>query len=672
MHPTNRLPVARFAPLLSLVLACDAPARNPSQGRTYAVEASLTQGRTYELDRYLNIRGNSFSGFSHDGKWVYFLSAVTGTAQVWRAPVEGGWPEQVTWWNERVQRAAPSPASDSLLVSRDMGGNENSQLYLVSGDGSEVKNLTNAPDVKHDFGGWSWDGKRIAFASNARTQADVLAWRAAKKEGKPVGDEPLTSNDVYVLTIGGEAEMVWRAEPGELFSAAGFSPDGTRLLVSRSNGSLDNDLFVLDLTQAGVKRSLTHLTPHQGVAHYDAEWIADGSGLWCIHNEGREFAGLFRWDLASGKREAIRTPEADVETLAVSRDGRTLAIGTAKNGGREIEILDVKSMRGRVLETGFGVPGGIDFFEGAGRIGYTMVGPADPSDVFVADLASRETTRVTRAFLAGIPRESLAVPRAVKYTSFDGTPIEALLYEPVGRGPHPTIVDFHGGPEGQHRPLFNALTQYFCSRGYAVFQPNVRGSTGYGRTFTHLDDVRNRELSVHDGAAGVQWLKAQGLADPKRIAALGGSYGGYMVLASLTLHPDLWAAGVDVVGIANFVTFLENTSGYRRKLRESEYGVAGTAAAPGPDRAFLTEISPIHRVERIRAPLLVIHGEQDPRVPVGEARQIEAALRSLGRPVQSLYYPDEGHGIAKLKNRLDCYPKVVEFLDAHLGRKPSP
>jgi dipeptidyl aminopeptidase/acylaminoacyl peptidase len=216
------------------------------------------------------------------------------------------------------------------------------------------------------------------------------------------------------------------------------------------------------------------------------------------------------------------------------------------------------------------------------------------------------------------------------------------------------------------------LTQYFCSRGYAVFQPNVRGSTGYGRTFTHMDDVRNRELSVRDGAAGVEWLKAQGIADSKRIAVMGGSYGGYMVLASLTLYPDMFAAGVDVVGIASFVSFLENTSGYRRKLRESEYGVAGTQAAPGADRAFLTEISPLNRVKSIQAPLLVIHGEQDPRVPVGEARQIEAALKELGRPVEALYYPDEGHGIAKLKNRLDCYPKVVAFLDKYLAKKPAP
>ena len=177
---------------------------------------------------------------------------------------------------------------------------------------------------------------------------------------------------------------------------------------------------------------------------------------------------------------------------------------------------------------------------------------------------------------------------------------------------------------------------------------------------------------MRDGAAGVEWLKAQGIADPKRIACMGGSYGGYMVLAAITLYPDLWAAAVDIVGIANFVSFLENTSGYRRKLRESEYGVAGTDAAPGPDREFLREISPIHRVKNIKIPLLVIHGEQDPRVPVGEAKQIEAALKELGAPVQALYYPDEGHGIAKLKNRLDCYPKIVDFLDKVLAKKPSP
>ncbi|MFN0207981.1 MAG: prolyl oligopeptidase family serine peptidase [Planctomycetota bacterium] len=650
----------------ALGVGCAAPRDNKSGGQP--VNAASKIKAQYDLDRYLNIRGHAFTGFSYDGEYAFYLSGVTGTAQLWRIPVNGGWPEQITFFSDRIQFAAPSPAENWLIVGRDSGGNENTQLFLVKSDGSVIKNLTNAPDVKHDFGGWSWDGKKIAFASNARTQKDVLKWRADKKEGTATGDEPLTSNDVYVMEIGGSTNCIFQAGPGELYNSSGFSPDGERLILSRANGSVDNDLFLLNIST----KKLQHLTPHKDQSNYSADWSADANSLWVIHNEGREHYGLFKWDLVNNRRDPVRTPNAEVEAVTPSRNGRWLAVATAKNGGREFELIDAETLKGRVLPLGFGLPGSVDFLEGSSSIGYVLNGPMDPSDIYILDHSSNQTRRLTNAFLAGIAKDSFVEPQAVTYTSFDGLKIEALLWRPEGKGPHPTIVDFHGGPEGQHRPVFSPLTQYFVSKGYAIFQPNVRGSTGYGRKFGHADDVRNREHSVADGKAGVEWLKANGIADSKRIACMGGSYGGYMVLASLTLYPDLWSAGVDIVGIANFVTFLENTSGYRRRLRESEYGVAGTVNAPGADRDFLTKISPLHRVKDIKVPLLVIHGEQDPRVPVGEARQIEKALKDLGRPVESLYYPDEGHGIAKLKNRLDCYPKVVNFLDRVLQKPMQP
>ena len=223
------------------------------------------------------------------------------------------------------------------------------------------------------------------------------------------------------------------------------------------------------------------------------------------------------------------------------------------------------------------------------------------------------------------------------------------------------IVDVHGGPEGQQRIHFDPIYQYFLHRGYAIFTPNVRGSTGYGRAYSHLDDVEKRMDSVADLAHAVAWLIASGVADPRRIAVLGGSYGGFMVLAALTSYPDLWAAGVDIVGIANFVTFLENTGPWRRKLREAEYGSLER------DRALLESISPIHKVEQIRAPLLVIHGANDPRVPIGEAEQIVASIKARGGSVEYLRFEDEGHGIVKLANKLVCYPAIAEFLDEHLG-----
>ncbi len=224
----------------------------------------------------------------------------------------------------------------------------------------------------------------------------------------------------------------------------------------------------------------------------------------------------------------------------------------------------------------------------------------------------------------------------------------------------PVIVSVHGGPEGQERPGFNALYQYYLSRGYAILATNVRGSTGYGKTYTHFDDVKNREDSVKDLAAPVEWLKTKGGADPKKIAVMGGSYGGYMTLAAITLYPDLWAAAVDTVGISNWETFLKNTSGYRRRQREVEYGRLDR------DIDFLRSISPITKIDRIKCPLFVIAGKNDPRVPWTEGEQIVNALKKRGAIVQWKLYDDEGHGVSKLKNRLELYPLVADFLDKYM------
>jgi dipeptidyl aminopeptidase/acylaminoacyl peptidase len=254
-------------------------------------------------------------------------------------------------------------------------------------------------------------------------------------------------------------------------------------------------------------------------------------------------------------------------------------------------------------------------------------------------------------------------PEIIHYPSFDGLQIPALWYLPHDAQPNhqtPVVVSVHGGPEGQAQYTWNATFQYFLRRGYAVLAPNVRGSSGYGKHYLSLDDVRQRPDSITDLKYAVDWLYGQPTVAPKKIAVMGGSYGGFMVLAALTTFPDLWAAGVDIVGIANLLTFLENTSSYRRHLRTAEYG------DPERDRDFLIALSPIHKADRIQAPLMVIHGAQDPRVPVGEAEQIVEHLRAGQRPVEYQRFEDEGHGIVKLKNRLVCYPRIASFLDTYL------
>ena len=307
----------------------------------------------------------------------------------------------------------------------------------------------------------------------------------------------------------------------------------------------------------------------------------------------------------------------------------------------------------------------IAFAHDGGALFVDLSRATSPDEVYRVETPSGAVTAVTASDHAGLDPSTLVEPTLERVRSFDGLEVPVFLYTPRGLRPGeraPTVVWVHGGPEGQFNPYFNAVIQFMVGHGYVVAAPNVRGSTGYGKRYSHLDDIEHREDSVRDLAAVNRWLRTRADVHPDRIAVLGGSYGGYMVLAALTLDPELWAAGCDIVGIANFRTFLERTASYRRALREAEYGSLAR------DGAVLDRISPIHRVDRIRAPLFVIHGANDPRVPVTEAEQIVAALRARHQRVEYLRFDNEGHGIFRRENRIAAYGALARFFDEVLGR----
>jgi dipeptidyl aminopeptidase/acylaminoacyl peptidase len=337
-----------------------------------------------------------------------------------------------------------------------------------------------------------------------------------------------------------------------------------------------------------------------------------------------------------------------------------------ETGGKPlISTIDAKSEK--VALPGQGIVGGMTVSKDQTKLAFSFSSPTQNGDIWLYDLNLKRLTQITQSDRAGIDPKKFLAPDLIKFETFDGRKIPAWFYQmPTlakrdGSSKIPVIVSVHGGPEGQERPGFNPLYQYYLSRGYAILAPNVRGSTGYGKTYTHLDDVEKREDSVKDLAAAVDWLKTKGGADPKRIAIIGGSYGGYMTMAAITLYPELWAAAVGTVAITNWETFLQNTSGYRRRQREVEYGRLDR------DIEFLRRISPIRKIDRIRTPLFVISGRNDPRVPYTEGEQMVDALRKRGAPVEYKLYDDEGHGISKLKNRLELYPLVADFLDKYMN-----
>ena len=588
----------------------------------------------YDFARYLKVRSAHNASWSPDGRRISFLTDITGVPQVWEVPAEGGWPEQLTFHDERVSHAEYSPVEDRLLFGMDAGGDEKAQLFLLDGSGQE-RDLTREPEAIHYSGGFSPDGGRVSYTATRRNGTDF---------------------DVYVQELTGEPALVW--ETSGYHTVADWSQDGSSLIVSRHHSNLNNDLYRLDISSGETRL----LTPHDGDARFlAARTTPDGDALYLATDRDGDSLRLARLDLSDLNITYLTPDDWDVESVEISRDGRWLVACRNVEGYSDLVLFSGRGRRVPGPQLPKGVHGEFAFSPDSRRLAFTLTSPERNPDVWTLDLPDGEPRRLTRSSTAGIPRNTFRRPRLVRYPTFDGRGIPALFYEPDGEeSPEdtPVVVNVHGGPEGQSRPAFAPVTQYLLDAGLGVFMPNVRGSTGYGKAFTHLDDVELRMDSVADLAHAARWLREQG---HERIAVMGGSYGGFMVLAAMTEYPDLWSAGVDIVGIANMVTFLENTGSYRRRLREPEYGSLEN------DRDFLESISPIHKAERITAPLMVIHGKNDPRVPVGEADQIVERVRKNGGTVEYLLYGDEGHGLAKLKNRLDAYSKIAAFLEEHLG-----
>ncbi|XVH30723.1 S9 family peptidase [Haloferacaceae archaeon DSL9] len=606
----------------------------------------------YDIERYLNVRSAYGAGFDATGERLSFLMNTTGTPQVWTLDGPGRWPEQRTFYDERVTFASFSPTNPELVFGMDEGGNERAQLYKLDLPTGEIASLTAMPEAKHRWGGWSHDGERFAFTSNRRDNAVFDVYVQGREE------------------TGEDAELVM--EGGGWLTLDGWSPDDARLLVARAHSNADQDVHVLEIDSGET----THITPHEGdVRHLSADWGPDGESVYLVTDRETDTLRLERVDLETGAFSVVETERRDhheddgwnVGGVAIDEESRRVVYTRNVDGYTELTTGElVAADRIDPLPTPElprGVAGGVRFDGDGDRFSITVTSSTHNTNVYVVECKTGEATRWTHAATAGIPEETFVEPELVHYPSFDGRQIPAYFSVPesdTGRGELPVVVDIHGGPESQRRPSFSPVTQFLLNHGYAVFEPNVRGSTGYGKEYAGLDDVERRMDSVADIEAAVEWLHDHPSVDPDRIVAMGGSYGGFMVLAALTEYPELWAAGIDIVGIANFVTFLENTGEWRRALREAEYGSLET------DREFLESISPTNTIENIRAPLFVLHGANDPRVPVGEAEQIVERAREQGVPVRKLVFEDEGHGFSKLENRIEAYRAIVDFLDEHV------
>ncbi len=588
------------------------------------------------------IGGCRGASLSPDGTQIAFVADFTGTPQVWTAPVAGGAPTQVTDLEDQVGGVYWSPAGATLAFTVAPGGGMNEQIYVVSPAGGEPRRLTDGGAETNSLAGWTPDGTALRVSSNRRDGAAL---------------------DPYLLDASTGAWRLLRAASGRC-ALLDVSHDGRWAIESRQRARGDNDLYLLDLTAGGE----TLLTPHRGPGTFSgARFTPDARTIVLVSNGDRDLLACARIALDATWQPGplaivAERPDAELGDLALASDGTTVALLWNMAGRDELAFLDLAS---GALTPAPALPGDVASGpaftpDGTGLL-LTISGATAPPDAWHLDRATGTFRRLTASPHAGIDLGALVRPALVRFAAHDGLELSGWLYRPRGAdAPGPLVLDFHGGPEAQARPFFNATYQALLARGIAVLAPNVRGSTGFGKRFVNLDNGVLRHDAVRDILACAEWVVAAGVANPARLGIMGGSYGGYMTMAGLADYPDRFAAGANLYGVVNFATFFAHTEPWMAAISKVEYG------DPDTEAALLHALSPIHRLDSVVAPTLVLHGANDTNVPVVEAEQVVEGLRARGIPTQYILFPDEGHGFRKTDNRIFATTAIVRWFEEYL------
>lgn len=606
----------------------------------------ITPELRQDVGRYLEFRSASFSAWHPRRREMILSTRFADSTQLHLVNTPGGARRQLTFLSDPVAGGSFEPKSGHYLVfAQDAGGGEFYQLYRYDLADGTITRLTDGQS-RNSSPTWANGGGRFAYTSTRRTGKDTDLY---------VIDPSKPSSDQLILQLAGGG---WRVSD--------WSPDDAQILLTEYVSINESHLWSHHLATSAFKR----ITPktNEKISWSGAAFAKDGRSLFVTSDKGSEFQRLCRYDLASHQLTPL-TPNLkwDVESFDLSPDGKTLAFVSNEDGVSALHLLDTKS--GRELRTPELPPGvitGLKWHENHRDLGFTLSSARSPADVYSLDVRKGTVTRWTESETGGLNAHTFIQPELIKLKSFDGLGISAFVYRPDAKkfpGKRPAILSIHGGPESQSRPIFQARNNYYLNElGVALVVPNVRGSDGYGKTFLTLDNGFKREDSVKDIGAVIDWINQDAALDGSRIAVMGGSYGGYMTLASMVHFNDRLRCGVDVVGISSFITFLKNTQDYRRDLRRVEYGDERDPAMA----AHLEKISPLTRVKQIRQPLFVVQGKNDPRVPVTEAEQMVKAIRENGGQAWYLMAKDEGHGFAKKRNADFQFYSTILFFREHL------
>jgi dipeptidyl aminopeptidase/acylaminoacyl peptidase len=584
------------------------------------------------LERFLSAPAASLPSYASDGR-LYFLNDAGGSAQVWERLPDGA-ARPRTGHRDAVSFVAGSPADGGAVFGRDAAGDERVQLFHLPPEG-EARALTAAPNVMHGWGAFAPDGRSVGVTANAR--------------------DPAHADPCVIPLAGGPMRRLREVQGPHGWSA--WHPDGRSALLASEPSAFESTLARLAVETGDS----TPATPGgAGWRHANPRWRQDGAGFWLLTDRGREHLGV-AWMEPGGEPRFLHAPDADIEKLEVSPNGRFLAVVANLGGWSELRLLDASMGDVAALpEHPPGVIQKLTWRPDGGALAFDLLQPIRPGTIWSS---ATDGSPARLLFAAAEPPAGARDWKEASFPAHDGTEIPTFLIRPDGAPPArgwPVLVWIHGGPEAQALPSWRPDLQAICALGVAVLVPNVRGSTGYGRGYAALDDRGLRMDAVRDIASAHAWLAARPDVDAARIAVMGQSYGGWMALMAASHHPGLWAAAVEFYGIARWKTFFERTGPWRVGHRAAEYG------DPVRDAALLEALSPLHRAEAIRCPLLVAQGMTDPRVPPQESEQIVAALRRRDVPVEYLTFPDEGHGFLKRDNRRTAFRAVVGFLARHL------
>ena len=659
------------APAAALA-APGAPGAPPAAALAPAAPGAPTVGDALEAEvtRMARIGGCWSPSFSPDALSLAFVSNRSGVPQVWKVAADGARPERIANLEDPAGLVEWSPDGRSLAFTVAPGGGMNSQIYLVRPDGQQLSRASDGGRSNNLLNGFSHDGRLLLLSSNRTDPASL----------DPFTFEAATGAWRRVAPGGGDGRL------------SDVSRDGRHALVVRTRQRGDEEVSIVDL-QTGREALLT---PHRPPANFgDALFAPDGMTVYLASNQDRDLLAFARIRLVrsrpgeppmaaaggpgggpgGGIEVLAARDDAELDDWKITEDGHTAALVWNAAGRSQLSFLDLDTLR---QEPGPTLPGEIvrdmAFSRNGRLLALTIHGARLPLDIWAVDRATNRLRQVTRSAHDGVDLGALVSPELVRFPAEDGLSLSGWLYRPLAppgppgppelvtrTGPGPFVLSFHGGPESQERPRFDALYQALLARGIGVFAPNVRGSSGFGKRFVNLDNGPLRTGAVRDIRAAVDYLVRAGIADPKRIGIVGGSYGGYMTLAGLTEYPELFAAGADLYGIVDFETFFAHTEPWMAAISKVEYG------DPATQRDLLRALSPIHKLDRVRAPTLVLHGANDTNVPVIEAEQVVQALERRGVPVQYVLFPDEGHGFRKTANRIRSTVAIVRWFETYLG-----